>query len=294
MVSFSLFEPRTNRLEGESLAGAGNLKQINADQITSMPKLFTVADIEDLNVDDPVQRFQGIVNKVFEQKTGKNKKGTYQAIMVEDDDGDEIKVFIKDHDEIPESWEGKRITILAHDGENGWSGAFAADNEYNGKTTRELHVTKVAEIVKGSSGGHEREEEEDRGSRRGRDRDRDRDRDDDRGRDRDRDRDRDRGREDDNDGERLAKIHGIKCANALTIATDSAFAALKSLEATHKIPAGPEIAYKVAMAFFIELGRNKFIADMPEEPTFDWPEAEEAPKETEEPEKEKPSRKKKD
>lgn len=118
-----------------------------------MAKILSVEDIKELDKGDVIARFEGTITKFLTWKkgVGKDGNGTLQILLVEDNDGDEIKIKAWDHDRIPAEWEDEKITILAHRGKSGITGVFADDDEYQDKVQRIIRLTGSAEVVKGGS-----------------------------------------------------------------------------------------------------------------------------------------------
>lgn len=117
-----------------------------------MAKFYTVDEINDLDDGQVVTAFAGRLTKIAYQKdgVGKDKSGTLQIIKVKDKEGDEISVKAWDAEMIPKKWTGQDITILAHKSDRGWTGVFAEDSEYDGKSERILRLTKSAKITCGA------------------------------------------------------------------------------------------------------------------------------------------------
>lgn len=113
-----------------------------------------VAEVFDMEADTVIQAIKGTLKTLWKPKTGAGDDGnkwSFQNGAIADG-ADEIKVVFKDREEVPQSAKGKPITLMAFHGERGWSGVYANDNEYpkgSGKFTRELKVTKTAEVVIG-------------------------------------------------------------------------------------------------------------------------------------------------
>jgi len=119
-----------------------------------MPKVYSVAEIKELDDDTIVHSFKGKITKLYPPKKGESDRGpwSFQNVFLKDPDGDEIKATLKDRDELPKAFTGKDVIILSSKSEkHGWVGVKAKDDEYNGKTTRVLWITKAASITKGGS-----------------------------------------------------------------------------------------------------------------------------------------------
>lgn len=163
-----------------------------------MPQVYTVSEIKDLEDGDIVKAFRGKVTRLLTWKdgVGRDNNGSIQILLMEDREGDEIKVKIWDHDRIPDKAKGQEYNFVAvRDKKNKLDGLIARDDEYKDKVTRILEVSGKAEMVKGGTS-----DPDDRGSDRDDgDRESDRHKDDDRParREREDDRGERRRREDD-------------------------------------------------------------------------------------------------
>lgn len=258
-----------------------------------MPEVSSVADILDLDRDDTIKRFDAKIVKMFPPKTGKNNKGewSFQHLTCQDSQGDEIKVTLKDRDELPSSFKGKQVTFIAHQGKNGWTGLYAKDDDYKDKENPEriLWVTATAEIVKSGfrdkdgDGDGDREERGREREERGRDRDdrherhdreerrdRDRDRHEDREEREDREEHEERRREEpkgdpiDDTKERLCQL-----SNLAAMCYDVATYTLHGHEHRNNCTVAPDAIDKMAVTFFIKLDREGLADNMPTEPIYD-------------------------
>lgn len=94
-----------------------------------------------------VVRVLAKVTAVFDRKTGEGQYGPWslQNGTIEDETG-KMKVVFK---QLPsqESLVGKTMIFKSMEGKHGLKGCEVKKNEYNGKTTLELHVSKAALIV---------------------------------------------------------------------------------------------------------------------------------------------------
>lgn len=129
-----------------------------------MPKVSTVADIAEMDDKDVVKLFRGKVVSQFDWSSWKDedKSGSFENLIVQDRAGDKIKVVLKDREPIG-NIKGKDITILAHSGAKGFSGCYVFDQEYKGKSSRNLKVTPTGEIVFGNSQMHGESDSENAG-----------------------------------------------------------------------------------------------------------------------------------
>ena len=117
-----------------------------------MSKVSSVADINGLPHKAIVYAFKGKVLEVgkFYSGTGKNNKAyAIQNLTVADESGERIKVKLDGLNEAPKDWRGREISIVAHNGDKGWSGAYAIDDAYEGKEERILKITPSAAVVCG-------------------------------------------------------------------------------------------------------------------------------------------------
>jgi hypothetical protein len=110
----------------------------------------------------PLPAINGTLTALYPRKTGESSKGPWSFQNGELTQGKaKIKLVFKGLDEpVDKSLKGKDITITAHKGDKGWTGIYSQDNEYQGKTTREIKVTPTATIEQGEGGGDNDEGEE--------------------------------------------------------------------------------------------------------------------------------------
>lgn len=107
---------------------------------------FTIKQVQDM-VGMTVSRIEAKVTGVFDRKTGEGQYGPWslQNGTIEDETG-KMKVVFK---QLPsqESLVGKTMAFKSMEGKHGLKGVEVKANEYKGKTTLELHVSKAALIV---------------------------------------------------------------------------------------------------------------------------------------------------
>lgn len=87
---------------------------------------------------DELASVSGMLENVWERKTGTGKKGPWsiQNLMLKDATGS-IKVTLFGRKECPKSMEGKQVELL---------NCLVDDNTYNGKTTRTVKVTEDSNV----------------------------------------------------------------------------------------------------------------------------------------------------
>jgi hypothetical protein len=127
---------------------ATNKQRTKAERKFNMPKVTSMKEVGDLDDQMPIALVRGKVTQIFKAKRGPGDDGnpwSFQNLKLKDATG-ERKVVLKNRDDVPMDWRGKEIVIEGHHGEKGWSGIYASDNEYNGKTTREIKVTGSAGV----------------------------------------------------------------------------------------------------------------------------------------------------
>lgn len=100
--------------------------------------------------DLPILCFRGTFKNIYKprvSKPGAAKEYHYQDTIVTDTTGAEIKLTIADHAEIPQAEIGKTFFFsCTKSDKHGWIGVKTKDNEYNGKVTRLIMVTKTGLI----------------------------------------------------------------------------------------------------------------------------------------------------
>lgn len=112
-------------------------------------KLAEVFDLEDQEV---IMAVSGTITELYKQTKGgtDDKPWAVQNGVIKDGQ-DTMRFAVWNKDPLPQSMRGKKVTFLSFQGKKGWTGVFAHDNEYKGKTTRELKLTQAAEIVEAGS-----------------------------------------------------------------------------------------------------------------------------------------------
>lgn len=116
-------------------------------------RVSTVSDVKEMDKKELIRCFKGTVKAQFKRSAGTDDQGrdwSFENLAVKDKDGHEITVVLANREPVG-NVKGKLISFCAHEGSKGWSGVYAIDNEYNGKTTRQIRVTGSAEIALGSS-----------------------------------------------------------------------------------------------------------------------------------------------
>lgn len=107
---------------------------------------FNIKQIQEM-VGMVIPRVEVRITKVYERKTGKGQYGEWslQNGEVEDSTG-RMKVLFK---QLPSQahLQGKTMIFKSMEGKHGLKGVEVKKNEYNGKTTLELHVSNAALIV---------------------------------------------------------------------------------------------------------------------------------------------------
>lgn len=131
-----------------------------------MAKIYTVADIQELEDGQLVTRFEGTltdVSPVFKDKRNDPPEWRMQILDLKDEEGEKIKAKVWDReDQIPLKWKGETITIMAQKGTKGWSGVTAKDDKdkKTGKTLRILNVNKSGVVTLAGTGVADNEVEQ--------------------------------------------------------------------------------------------------------------------------------------
>lgn len=108
----------------------------------------TVNQIGDLPDKAVVYCFEGTVTKAFKRSEGTNSQGEWsiEAFLLKDATGAEIKLMLKDSP--PAGYAiGTALRLEAWKGDKGFSGLYAADDEYKGDVRRILRATKTCSIM---------------------------------------------------------------------------------------------------------------------------------------------------
>ncbi|MDE2096166.1 MAG: hypothetical protein KGL39_02900 [Patescibacteria group bacterium] len=122
-----------------------------------MSQLLTLKQIRGMEAGEVIPCVSGTLTAVYESKSGQGKKKPWTVQNCEITQGnDSMRVSIWNREEdIPTKWKGKKITIIATEGQNGdLSGVQAEDNDYKNKVTRQIKVScdYGGEITLGGSG----------------------------------------------------------------------------------------------------------------------------------------------
>lgn len=106
----------------------------------------TVSEVANREAGEVIAKMQGKIVKAYELKSGENEKGEWsiQDGYFKDSTG-EIKIAFFNHEDVRPLL-NKEITLGAHKGAKGLSGVYAHDNNYQGKTTREVKITETGKI----------------------------------------------------------------------------------------------------------------------------------------------------
>lgn len=113
-----------------------------------MPKVSTIPEILAMDNDDVIKIVRGKIVKRFDRKSGETDKGPWSFENVEITDGKHsVTVSLKNREPLPKHFKvGSLILITAKEGDRGWTGMKAVDEEYQGKTYRKIRVTPTAVI----------------------------------------------------------------------------------------------------------------------------------------------------
>lgn len=111
-------------------------------------KVMTVKEISTLEDGAAVPAIKGVLTKIEKRKVGKTDIGewSYENAVLQDSTG-EIKVTFKNREALPADIADKQVHLLSHQGDRGWTGINAKDDEYRGSVKRVLIVGKNAEVV---------------------------------------------------------------------------------------------------------------------------------------------------
>lgn len=113
-------------------------------------KPSTIADIRAMPEDATVHCFIGTIKARHKRSAGQNGRGawSFEVLELKDAKGDEIRAKFKDCEPLAQNLKpGVGISILAHNGDRGWTGVKAKDEEYpkdSGKHERILWITPSA------------------------------------------------------------------------------------------------------------------------------------------------------
>lgn len=108
----------------------------------------TITQINDLPDKAVVYCFEGTVQKSFKRSEGTNSQGEWsiESFLLKDATGAEIKLMLKDSP--PAGWPiGAAVRLEAWKGDKGFSGLYAADDEYKGEVRRILRATKTCNVT---------------------------------------------------------------------------------------------------------------------------------------------------
>lgn len=110
-------------------------------------RIVNISDVLQYTAGETVPSVRGLVAGIFARTTGQNSNGdwSFQNLTLKDSTG-EIKVKLKDCDELPLTLKGKQVILSCNEGQHGLTGVKAQDDEYRGKVSRILWVTKSHHI----------------------------------------------------------------------------------------------------------------------------------------------------
>lgn len=114
-------------------------------------RVVSIGEVKQLDHKEVVPSVRGILKSVFKPNAGTNDHGPWsiQNVMLKDSSG-EIKVSLRNRDEIPLTAKGQAILIECNDGDKGKTGVYAEDDDYRGKVERIIKVTGSAKIEIGN------------------------------------------------------------------------------------------------------------------------------------------------
>jgi hypothetical protein len=114
-------------------------------------KLYTVAEIKELDDKTPITSVKGTLIEVwpfkpFTYKSGprKGEKGSCQNLRLEDSTGN---IMVKNWGEpLPLSDRGETFLFESHEGKKGWSGLSKGTDDYEGKISHTISMSENAKI----------------------------------------------------------------------------------------------------------------------------------------------------
>lgn len=109
-------------------------------------KTFTISEVKQME-GMVIPRMEVMVGMVYERKTGTGQYGEWslQGAMCSDDTG-EMKIVFKQYPD-QSKLSGRKMVFKSMEGKHGLKGVEVKKNDYKGKVTMELHVSKAALIV---------------------------------------------------------------------------------------------------------------------------------------------------
>jgi len=123
-----------------------------------MPTVKSIAAVAELDPGELLSACKGKVKTVMTYHAGKVKQGprtgedfSIQNIILQDLGDPSVTITAKfdGREEIPASWRGKVLNLVANAGKKGLSGLKMVEDTYKGKTTKVLKVTGSAEVTPG-------------------------------------------------------------------------------------------------------------------------------------------------
>jgi hypothetical protein len=110
-------------------------------------RVIPISDILAMDHDDTVDSVVGQITKIWKRNAGNNSNGDWslQNLTLRDQTG-EIKVQLKDRDNLGPEWLNRTVSIFCNQGQRGKTGVKAKDDTYKGQTTRILSVTPTAHV----------------------------------------------------------------------------------------------------------------------------------------------------
>ncbi len=114
-------------------------------------RLIPIKDLLAMEEEEAVPAMRGTIKRVFGRSEGSNEHGPWslQNVIVTEPGNDkiEIKVKLKDQEEVPEKSKGRSLYVESHRGDRGMTGIKIKEETYQGKPRKYLHVTKTATVT---------------------------------------------------------------------------------------------------------------------------------------------------
>lgn len=114
-------------------------------------RLIPIKDLLAMEEEEAVPAFRGTIKRVFGRSTGENEHGSYsiQNLVVVDPGNDkvELKVKLKDQEEVPEKAKGRSLYVESNRGDRGMTGIKIKVETYQGKQRKFANVTKTATVT---------------------------------------------------------------------------------------------------------------------------------------------------
>lgn len=110
---------------------------------------FPISQLGSMVDKQPIGCVQGVITQIWKAKKGTTASTgnpwSIQNVVLRCHDG-EVKLWVKDREEISMGWKNRTIRVECNQGEKGLTGLYVYDDDFNNKVERKLKVTPSANV----------------------------------------------------------------------------------------------------------------------------------------------------